>query len=94
MRATPGFEIAFAALDWTGEMMANPGRMRWFVDHYCKAGGTAEPMDEEDLVQLTRQRLRTEHANFQQARSRGVRHDADDVQYHQQRLDMFHSLRS
>ncbi|WP_188194270.1 phosphotransferase enzyme family protein [Nonomuraea sp. SYSU D8015] len=86
----PEVELAAAALEWGDDEL---GPSRDFVAAYHAAGGTAEELDEEVLAQLIRHKLRREYAYFQKAVRRGVRHDADGLEYHRARVELFHRLR-
>ncbi|MEV0384337.1 phosphotransferase [Nonomuraea sp. NPDC050643] len=86
----PELELAAAALEW-GDDLTGPSAE--FVAAYHEAGGTAARLDEESLAQLVRHKLRREYAYFHKAVRRGVRHDADDLEYHHARVALFHRLR-
>lgn len=86
----PEMELASAALEWGDD---DPALGAEFVDAYLAEGGTAGPLDQVTLAQLTRHRLRRESVYFHQAVLRGVRHSAEDVAYHHARDALFHDLR-
>ncbi|GAA2400635.1 phosphotransferase enzyme family protein [Nonomuraea africana] len=85
----PEVELAAAAFEWGDDDL---GQSKEFVDAYLEAGGTAAPLTEEELVQLIRHKLRREFAYFQQAVASGVVHDAEDLDYHELRVALFHEL--
>ncbi|WP_214408618.1 phosphotransferase enzyme family protein [Sphaerisporangium fuscum] len=86
----PEVELAAAALEW-GDDELDPSRE--FVAAYLEAGGTAGKLDDEALAQLIRHRLRREAAYFHKAVARGVVHDEEDLDYHRERVELFHRLR-
>ncbi|MFC4119098.1 phosphotransferase enzyme family protein [Nonomuraea zeae] len=86
----PEIELAAAALEWGDDEL---GPSNEFVTAYHEAGGTAGHLDEESLVQLVRHKLRREYAYFRKAVRAGVRHDAEDLEYHRARTELFHRLR-
>ncbi|MCK2218516.1 phosphotransferase [Actinomadura sp. ATCC 31491] len=86
----PELDLAAAALEW-GDDVAGPSEE--FLAAYHEAGGTAAPLDEESLAQLVRHKLRREYAYFHKAARAGVRHDAEDLEYHRVRTELFHRLR-
>ncbi|MFC4013258.1 phosphotransferase enzyme family protein [Nonomuraea purpurea] len=86
----PEVELAAAALEWGDDEI---GPSKEFVAAYHEAGGTAGPLDEEALAQLVRHKLRREYAYFHKAVRSGVEHDADDLDYHRVRVELFHRLR-
>ncbi|MET9341750.1 phosphotransferase [Nonomuraea sp. NPDC003804] len=85
----PEVELAAAALEW-GDDELDAGKE--FVDAYLAAGGTAAPLTEEELAQLIRHKLRREYAYFHKAVAAGVVHDEEDLDYHRERVALFHSL--
>ncbi|WP_067462664.1 phosphotransferase enzyme family protein [Actinomadura macra] len=91
--ATPEFEVAAAALEWSDAPAGSAEQRCRFVADYHRAGGTAGPMDDETVVQLIRHRLRREAAYFELARKRGVQHDQDDLEYHEERNAAFFELK-
>lgn len=86
----PELELAAAALEWGDDEL---GPSREFVAAYHRAGGTAGPLDEAALAQLVRHKLRREYAYFHKAVRAGVAHDEDDLDYHHERVALFHRLR-
>ncbi|MGR6914131.1 phosphotransferase enzyme family protein [[Actinomadura] parvosata] len=86
----PELDLAGAALEW-GDDLAGPSTE--FLAAYHEAGGTAAPLDEETLAQLVRHKLRREYAYFHKAVRAGVRHDAEDLEYHHARVELFHRLK-
>ncbi|MFI9845688.1 phosphotransferase enzyme family protein [Nonomuraea sp. NPDC051941] len=86
----PEMELAAAALEWGDDEL---GPSRAFVEAYHETGGTAGELDEETLAQLIRHKLRREYAYFRKAVRAGVRHDEDDLEYHRDRVALFHKLR-
>ncbi|TCP55024.1 Ser/Thr protein kinase RdoA (MazF antagonist) [Tamaricihabitans halophyticus] len=89
----PEIEVASAVLEFSGEFRFDPVRLRSFTENYIAAGGTAERLDEETLVQLMRHRLRRESVYFVQASARGLAQDEEDLDYHRRRLAAFGQLR-
>ncbi|MFI2180827.1 phosphotransferase enzyme family protein [Streptomyces buecherae] len=92
--APPEVELAGAALEFAGEFGDDWAACRRFVDAYLAEGGTVEKLDDTDMAQLMRHRLRREAAAYASAVARGVPHDAEDVDYHERRMAAFASLRS
>lgn len=88
----PEIELASAALEFADEYGRDLAAARRFTDAYHAAGGTAGELDDTALAQLMRHRLRREAAYFGRAVTRGIEHDADDLEYHRQRLAAFHRL--
>ncbi|GGS62324.1 phosphotransferase enzyme family protein [Nonomuraea spiralis] len=86
----PELELAAAALEW-GDDVTGPSKE--FVAAYHEEGGTAAPLDDESLAQLVRHKLRREYAYFHKAARSGVAHDAEDLEYHRARVELFHRLR-
>jgi aminoglycoside phosphotransferase (APT) family kinase protein len=89
----PEAEVASAAMEWSGGLSASITAMQSFARTYADAGGTAEMLDDQTLVQFTRHRLRCEAKCFDLARNRGTEFDEDDFAYHQARLASFKMLR-
>ncbi|MEV0705560.1 phosphotransferase [Saccharopolyspora sp. NPDC050389] len=90
----PAVEVAYAALEWAEEESAiDISSMRSFLHAYAAAGGPAGLLDEETLAQLIRHRLRREVVSFHEQRRLGVVHDAEDLSYHERRLEIFAELR-
>ncbi|MEV4166523.1 phosphotransferase enzyme family protein [Nonomuraea dietziae] len=85
----PELELAAAALEWGDDEL---GPSKEFVEAYLEEGGTAAPLTEEELAQLVRHKLRREYAYFHKAVAAGVVHDEDDLDYHERRVALFHSL--
>ncbi|MFI0481423.1 phosphotransferase enzyme family protein [Actinomadura sp. 9N215] len=86
----PEFELAAAATEWGDDELR---LVRRFVDAYMAEGGTAGELDDEALAQLIRHKLRREAAYFHWSVDRGVVHDQEDVDYHRDRVGLFHRLR-
>ncbi len=63
------------------------------MDAYLAEGGTVEKLDDADMAQLMRHRLRREAASYASAVARGVPHDVADVDYHERRMAVFAALR-
>ncbi|WP_420000302.1 phosphotransferase [Streptomyces boninensis] len=91
--APPEVEVGSAALEFADEFGGDFKEARFFADTYLEAGGTARAMDDEELAQLMRHRLRREGAYFAQAVARGVQHDEEDLDYHRRRMEAFSRLR-
>ncbi len=91
--APPEVELASAALEFGDEYGRDLSGVRAFVEAYHAAGGTAVPFGEVALAQLMRHRLRREAVYFGVAVARGVEHDADDLEYHRERMAAFYRLR-
>jgi Ser/Thr protein kinase RdoA (MazF antagonist) len=91
--APPEVEVGSAALEFADEFGENPADARRFADAYRGAGGTAEDLDDESLIQLMRHRPRREGAHFALAVARGVKHDEEDLDYHRRRMEAFARLR-
>ncbi|GAA1081676.1 phosphotransferase enzyme family protein [Nocardiopsis composta] len=91
--AAPEAEVASAAMEWTAEFADDLPAMRAFAAEYAAAGGPAGRIDDEVLVQFIRHRLRREAAYYHLARERGVRHSAEDVEYHERRMEAFKRIR-
>jgi aminoglycoside phosphotransferase (APT) family kinase protein len=81
----PEIELAGAAREFGDHWSTDLARAKKFVDWYHDEGGTAEPMDDETLVQLIRHRLRAEVTAF-------GGNDTDDEYYNLQR-ELFAKLR-
>jgi Ser/Thr protein kinase RdoA (MazF antagonist) len=81
----PEIELAGAAREFGDHWSTDLTRAKQFIDWYQDEGGTAEPMDDETLVQLIRHRLRAEVTAF------GGK-DSDDEYYNLQR-ELFAKLR-
>ncbi|MFG1796507.1 phosphotransferase enzyme family protein [Nocardia sp. NPDC049149] len=91
--APPEVELASAALEFADELGKDLAAAGAFVAAYHAEGGTAAELDDIALAQLMRHRLRREAVYFGIAVARGVEHDADDLEYHRERLAAFHRLR-
>ncbi|GHE09638.1 aminoglycoside phosphotransferase family protein [Streptomyces alanosinicus] len=91
--APPEVEVASAAMEFTDDFCEDIADARRFANTYLQAGGTAEILDDEALVQLMRHRLRCESVHFTRETARGVEHDAEDLDYHRRRLEAFARLR-
>ncbi|MEU3964103.1 phosphotransferase [Streptomyces buecherae] len=91
--APPEVELAGAALEFAGELGDGWAACRRFVDACLAEGGTVEKLDDTDMAQLTRHRLRREAAYYASAVARGVSHDGEDVDYHERRMAAFASPR-
>ncbi|WP_405164857.1 phosphotransferase [Nocardia sp. NBC_01499] len=89
----PEVELASAAMEFADVLGIDLSGALTFVDAYHAAGGTAGQLDDLALAQLMRHRLRREAVYFGLAVARGVQHDADDLEYHRQRMDTFRLLR-
>ncbi|GAA2788794.1 phosphotransferase enzyme family protein [Saccharopolyspora taberi] len=89
----PEAEVAVAALEWAPEFGNDPAELRPFLRHYAEAGGPAGLLDDVALAQFIRHRIRREAAAFHLQRERGTVHDADDIDYHEERLATFAALR-
>jgi Ser/Thr protein kinase RdoA (MazF antagonist) len=83
----PEIELAGAAREFGAHWDTDLTEAKLFIDDYFAEGGTAQPMDDETLVQLIRHRLRAELTEFAPAEL-----PADD-DYHQRQLDLFERLR-
>lgn len=91
--APPEVEVASGALEFADEFCENLEDARRFAAAYAAAGGTAEPLDDEALVQLIRHRLRREGVYFARAVALGVGHDEEDLDHHRRRMEAFVRLR-
>lgn len=91
--APPEVEVASAAMEFTSDFCQDIADARRFADTYLQAGGTAENLNDEALVQLMRHRLRRESVSFTLQAARGVEHDEEDLNYHRRRLEAFARLR-
>ncbi|MFG3256541.1 phosphotransferase enzyme family protein [Streptomyces sp. NPDC048172] len=93
MVGPPALEAATAAREFTEPWATDLGEALAFVRTYAEAGGTAGELAEEDVAQLVRHRLRCESAAYERERARGAEPDADDVAYHERRLELYGKLR-
>ncbi|MFW5419825.1 phosphotransferase [Nocardiopsis sp. CNT-189] len=91
--AAPEAEVASAAMEWADEFADDLPAMRAFAAEYAAAGGTAGRIDDEVLIQFVRHRLRREAVYYHLARKRGVEHSAEDVEYHERRMEAFKRIR-
>ncbi|MGW0705429.1 phosphotransferase [Streptomyces sp. NPDC002643] len=91
--APPEVEVASAAMEFTDDFCKDIADARLFANTYLQAGGTAENLNDEALVQLMRHRLRRESVHFTLAAARGMEHGEEDLDYHRRRLEAFARLR-
>ncbi len=91
--APPEVELAWAACEW-GSVLWRTDLLgaRSFMADYGGAGGTAEPLDDEALAQLFRQRLRSDVSYTETAHLRGGETDDDDLRYRDRQIEVFDLL--
>lgn len=90
----PEQELAWAAAEWGGVRETRRlDAARRFVQTYVDAGGTAERIGDEELVQLIRGRIRMEVTYDCATGQWGISDEAEDREYEANQLAAFRALR-